>query len=63
MNVATEKKDCYLFGGKGKEYMEFVACFHVQQKEKWGYKVTKISESADKIFMKFDVKISQRHRF
>jgi hypothetical protein len=68
VNVATEKKEHYLFGGKGNEYMEFLACFHVQQKEKWGYKFTKMSESGDQIFMKFDVKVmlyktSQRHMF
>ena len=57
---------CY-FGGKRNEYTEFLAYCHEQQKEKWCHKVTKVSESAEQIFVKFDVEIvlyktSQRHR-
>lgn len=56
--MAIKQKNYYLFGGKGNEYLKFLACFHVQQKEKSGNEVTKIYESADQIFMKFDVKIT-----
>jgi len=35
VTVAIEERDYYLFGGKGNEYVEILAYFHVQQKENW----------------------------